>query len=47
VVLESLSHALTAKLMHAPTHALSHARDDDREVLAQLLTRLYHIPRPE
>jgi glutamyl-tRNA reductase len=47
VVLESLSYALTAKLMHAPTHALSHARDDDREVLAQLLTRLYHIPRPE
>jgi glutamyl-tRNA reductase len=46
-VLESLSHALAAKLTHAPTHALSHARDDDREQLAQLLTRLYQIPRPE
>jgi glutamyl-tRNA reductase len=47
VVLESLSHALIAKLMHAPTHALSHAREDDREALAQLLTRLYQLPRPE
>ncbi len=46
-VLEALSHALAAKLTHAPTHALSHARDDDREQLAQLLTRLYQIPRPE
>jgi glutamyl-tRNA reductase len=46
-VLESLSHALAAKLTHAPTHALSHARDDDREQLAQLLTRLYQIPRQE
>jgi glutamyl-tRNA reductase len=47
VVMESLSHALIAKLMHAPTHALSHAREGDREALAQLLTRLYQIPRPE
>jgi glutamyl-tRNA reductase len=47
VVLEGLSHALIAKLMHAPTHALSHAREEDREALAQLLTRLYQIPRPE
>jgi glutamyl-tRNA reductase len=47
VVLESLSHALTAKLTHAPTHALSHAREEEREQLAQLLTRLYQIPRPE
>jgi glutamyl-tRNA reductase len=47
VVLESLSHGLTAKLTHAPTHALSHAREEDREALAQLLTRLYQIPRPE
>jgi glutamyl-tRNA reductase len=46
-VLEALSHALAAKLTHAPTHALSHARDDDREQLAQLLTRLYQIPRQE
>jgi glutamyl-tRNA reductase len=46
-VLESLSHGLAAKLLHAPTHALSHARADEREALAQLLTRLYQIPRPE
>jgi glutamyl-tRNA reductase len=47
VVMEQLSHALAAKLLHAPTHALSHAREDEREALAQLLTRLYQIPRPE
>jgi glutamyl-tRNA reductase len=47
VVLESLSHGLAAKLLHAPTHALSHARDDERDQLAELLARLYQIPRPE
>jgi glutamyl-tRNA reductase len=47
VVMEQLSHALAAKLLHAPTHALAHAREDEREALAQLLTRLYQIPRPE
>jgi len=46
-VMEQLSHGLAAKLLHAPTHALSHARDEEREQLAQLLTRLYQIPRPE
>ena len=47
VVMESLSRSLAAKLTHAPTHALSHAREEDREALAQLLTRLYQISRPE
>lgn len=47
VVMEQLSHALTNKLLHTPTHALSHASDDEREELAQLLARLYQIPRPE
>ena len=47
VVMEQLSHALAAKLTHPPTHALSHAHDEDREQLAQLLTRLYQIPRQE
>ena len=28
-------------------HALSHAREEERDQLAQLLTRLYQIPRPE
>ena len=46
-VMEQLSHALATKLLHAPTHALTHAREEEREQLAQLLTRLYQIPRPE
>ena len=46
-VIEQLSHALAAKLTHAPTRALAHAREDEREQLAQLLTRLYQIPRQE
>jgi len=43
VVMEQLSHALANKLLHAPTHALSHAREDDRVELAQMLARLYQI----
>ena len=46
-VLEHLSHSLTSKLLHAPTHALSHAREDDRDELSRLLSRLYQITRPE
>ena len=47
VVMEELSRALAAKLLHAPTHVLSHAREEEREQLAQLLARLYQIQRPE
>jgi glutamyl-tRNA reductase len=47
VVMEELSRALTAKLTHAPTHALSHAQEEERDQLAELLTRLYQIPRQE
>lgn len=47
IVLEHLSRSLTAKLLHAPTHALSHAREDDRDELSRLLSRLYQITRPE
>ncbi len=47
VVMESLSHSLANKLVHPPTHALSHAHEDDREQLAQLLARLYQIQSPE
>ena len=43
LVLEALSHGLANKLMHPPTRALSHAREDDREQLAQMLARLYQI----
>lgn len=46
-VMEHLSRALTNKLLHGPTHALSHAAADGREELAALLSRLYQIQRPE
>ena len=46
-VLEQLSHALTNKLLHGPTHALNHANDDDREQLVAMLRRLYQLKRSE
>ena len=46
-VLEHLSHALTNKLLHGPTHALNHANDDDREQLVSMLRRLYQLKRAE
>jgi glutamyl-tRNA reductase len=46
-VLEQLSHGLTNKLLHAPTHALNHAAADERDALAAALSRLYQIPRSE
>jgi glutamyl-tRNA reductase len=46
-VIESLSRALTNKLLHAPTHALNHAGSDEREALAATLARLYQIQRPQ
>ncbi len=46
-VLEQLSHSLTNKFLHAPTHALSHANDDDREQLVAMLRRLYQLKRTE
>lgn len=42
-VIDYLSHALTNKLMHGPTHALSNAEQDERESLESLLRRLYHL----
>jgi glutamyl-tRNA reductase len=47
-VVEALSRALTNKLLHAPSHALSHATPEDRERLLELVHRLYqvHHPRP-
>ena len=47
LVIEYLSHGLTNKLLHAPTHALSHAAEGEREALATLLARLYQIPRAQ
>ena len=40
-VLDELSRALTNKLLHQPTHALSHASEEEREALAATLARLY------
>jgi glutamyl-tRNA reductase len=46
-VLEQLSHSLTNKFLHAPTHALNHANDDDREQLVAMLRRLYQLKQSE
>jgi glutamyl-tRNA reductase len=46
-VLEQLSHSLTNKFLHAPTHALNSAEAKDRDVLVAALTRLYEINPPE
>jgi glutamyl-tRNA reductase len=42
-VIEALSRALTNKFLHLPTHALSHAHDNDRHELVTLLSRLYAL----
>ena len=42
-VLEALSHGLTNKLMHAPTHALNQADAESRAELARLVARLYRL----
>jgi len=46
-VLEQLSHSLINKFLHAPTHALNRANDEDREQLVTLLRRLYQLKRSE
>jgi len=46
-VIEHLSHALTNKFLHAPTHAMSRAEAAERDALAALLARLYQIQRSE
>lgn len=46
-VLEQLSHSLTNKFLHAPTHALNSAQAKERDVLVAALTRLYEINLPE
>jgi glutamyl-tRNA reductase len=44
-VIQRLSEALTNKLMHPPTHALTSAQDGERESLLQALSRIYRIDR--
>jgi glutamyl-tRNA reductase len=46
-VLEELSRALTNKLLHAPTHALSHASGEERDNLVATLSRLFHATPAE
>jgi glutamyl-tRNA reductase len=46
-VLEQLSHSLTNKFLHAPTHALNAAEAKDREALVAALARLYQVGTPE
>ena len=45
-VLETLSHALTNKLMHAPTQALNRAGEDEASLQA-LVARLYALHSPD
>jgi len=42
-VLETLSNALTNKLLHGPSHALNNSQGDSREQLEALLRQLYQI----
>jgi glutamyl-tRNA reductase len=42
-VLEALSHGLTNKLLHAPTHTLNQTEGDERAEVARLITRIYHL----
>ena len=46
-VIEQLSHALTNKFLHAPTHALNHASDEDRDQLVQVLRHLHQMKHSE
>jgi glutamyl-tRNA reductase len=42
-VLEALSKSITNKLMHPPTQALNAADGHDRNVVAGVLSRIYHL----
>ena len=42
-VLEALSRGLTNKLMHGPTQALNQAEGDERNHLAQFVSRIFHL----
>lgn len=42
-VLETLSNALTNKLLHGPSHALNNSKSDDRAQLEALLRQLYQL----
>ncbi len=46
-VVEALSHALTNKLLHAPTDAINRATAEERTVLVDTINRLYSLPPQE
>jgi glutamyl-tRNA reductase len=46
-VLAQFGHALINKLLHAPTHALNHATEAEREQLVTLIRRLYLLKHSE
>ena len=42
-VLDALSHGLTNKLLHAPTHALNQAEGAERTEVSALISRIYRL----
>jgi glutamyl-tRNA reductase len=42
-VLDALSHGLTNKLLHGPTHALNQAEGSERAEVAELISRIYRL----
>jgi glutamyl-tRNA reductase len=42
-VLDALSHGITNKLLHAPTHALNKAEGAERAEVSSLISRIYHL----
>ena len=42
-VLEQLSHSLTNKFLHGPTQALNQADTGERDEIARLVSRVYHL----
>lgn len=46
-VLESLSNALTNKLLHGPTHTLNQVQANERDAVLDMVHRIYHLHTPE
>ena len=46
-VLNAMAQGLTNKFLHAPTHALNHASEEDREQLVTVLRRLHQLKHAE
>lgn len=46
-VVEALSHALTNKMLHAPTDAINRATTEERAILVDTINRLYNLPTQE